>query len=184
MHTNRSAIGARVDITVNGQWRLQEVSGGSGYCSQNSMVLYFGMGPSERAEKIAVRWPSGSVQILEDIAADRSLRITEVEALAPAAPPRLFALSSNYPNPFTSATSWNLFLTEAGHVEAIVFDLQGQHVRQLSAGEYSAGGHALEWRSENGAGDKMSNGIYFLRVALDTHGGRRETITRRLLLLR
>ena len=42
--TNRSAIGARVDVHWNGQQQVQEVSGGSGFCAQNQRRLHFGLG--------------------------------------------------------------------------------------------------------------------------------------------
>ena len=43
---------------------MQEVSGGSGFCSQNQRWLHFGLGPDAGVEKVVVRWPSGRVQEL------------------------------------------------------------------------------------------------------------------------
>jgi enediyne biosynthesis protein E4 len=62
--TNRSAIGAQVEVFWNGQQQLQEVSGGSGFCSQNQRRLHFGLGPGAKVDKVVVRWPSGKMQEL------------------------------------------------------------------------------------------------------------------------
>jgi hypothetical protein len=57
--TNRSAIGAQVEVVWNGQRQVQEVSGGSGFCSQNQRRLHFGLGAEAKVDKVVVRWPSG-----------------------------------------------------------------------------------------------------------------------------
>ncbi len=75
--SNRSAIGARVAVYWNGQQQAQEVSGGSGFCSQNQRRLHFGLGRNPRLEKAVIRWPSGKVQTLEKPAAGRVHTIKE-----------------------------------------------------------------------------------------------------------
>src|SRR6185436_4724633 len=62
--TNRSAIGAQVQVSWNGQRQIQEVSGGSGFCSQNQRRLHFGLGSGAVVEKAVVRWPSGKSEEL------------------------------------------------------------------------------------------------------------------------
>jgi len=69
--TNRSAIGAQVLVSWNGQQQLQEVSGGSGFCAQNQRRLHFGLGSGARVDKVVVRWPSGKVQELSQPAVNR-----------------------------------------------------------------------------------------------------------------
>jgi enediyne biosynthesis protein E4 len=62
--SNRSAIGARVAVSWNGQEQVQEVSGGSGFCAQNQRRLHFGLGRGAAVEKVVVRWPSGKIEEL------------------------------------------------------------------------------------------------------------------------
>jgi hypothetical protein len=57
--SNRSAIGAQVEVFWNGRRQVQEVSGGSGFCSQNQRRLHFGLGADATVERVVVRWPSG-----------------------------------------------------------------------------------------------------------------------------
>jgi hypothetical protein len=75
--SNRSAIGAEVTLFWNGRQQVQEVSGGSGFCSQNQRGLHFGLGKDPKIEKAVIRWPSGKVQTLDRPAANQILRIKE-----------------------------------------------------------------------------------------------------------
>ena len=60
--SNRSAIGAQVTVHWNGQQQVQQVSGGSGFCSQNQRNLHFGLGQEgATVDKAVIRWPSGRV---------------------------------------------------------------------------------------------------------------------------
>jgi hypothetical protein len=63
--SNRSAIGTQVRVFWNGQEQLQQVSGASGFCAQNSRRLHFGLGKNPKIEKVVVRWPSGTEQTLK-----------------------------------------------------------------------------------------------------------------------
>jgi hypothetical protein len=63
--SNRSAIGAQVTVHWNGQKQIQEVSGGSGYASQNQRRLHFGLGKGAGVERVIISWPSGRTQTIE-----------------------------------------------------------------------------------------------------------------------
>jgi hypothetical protein len=78
--SNRSAIGAQVRVHWNGQQQLQEVSGGSGFCSQNQRRLHFGLGRTPTVSRVEIRWPSGSRQTLESPTVDRIHRVKEPES--------------------------------------------------------------------------------------------------------
>ncbi len=59
---NLSAAGSRVTVqTRNDVSKTAEVQAGSGYLSQSSGSLFFGIGPGDSPESIRVRWPDGSV---------------------------------------------------------------------------------------------------------------------------
>jgi hypothetical protein len=62
--SNRSAVGAQVEVFWNGRRQLQEVSGGSGFCAQNQRRLHFGLGQQQSIERVVIRWPSGRTQEL------------------------------------------------------------------------------------------------------------------------
>jgi enediyne biosynthesis protein E4 len=63
--SNRSAIGASVTAYFAGQKQTQVVTGGIGFCAQNQRPLHFGLGKTEKLEKLEIRWPSGTIQTLD-----------------------------------------------------------------------------------------------------------------------
>jgi enediyne biosynthesis protein E4 len=75
--SNRSAIGARVEVEWNGQRQVQEVSGGSGFSAQNQRRLHYGLGSTAEVGKVTIRWPSGRTETIERPAADRLHRVKE-----------------------------------------------------------------------------------------------------------
>lgn len=80
--SNRSAIGARVTIIAGGVTQVREVIGGGSYYSQSDLALYFGLAAAAKVDSIKVRWPSGAVQELKAVAANKRYRLTEGGALA------------------------------------------------------------------------------------------------------
>lgn len=75
--SNRSAIGAQVELFWNGRQQMQEVSGGSGFCAQNQRRLHFGLGTAATLDRAVIRWPSGKTQELKAPAAGQVHRIQE-----------------------------------------------------------------------------------------------------------
>jgi hypothetical protein len=75
--SNRSAIGAQIEMFWSGRRQLQEVSGGSGFCAQNQRRLHFGLGTAPSIERAVIRWPSGKVQELNAPQPGRVHRIQE-----------------------------------------------------------------------------------------------------------
>ena len=74
--SNRSAIGAEVTAEFGGVKQRQVVNGGTGFCSQNDRRLHFGLGHN-RLDRVTIRWPSGAVQTVDDLATDQLHLITE-----------------------------------------------------------------------------------------------------------
>ena len=77
--SNSDAVGARVYLVSGGRTQVQEVRAGSSYLSMDSIELEFGLGKSEMADEIRVRWPSGRTQVIEDVPANQVVQITEPE---------------------------------------------------------------------------------------------------------
>ena len=75
--SNRSAIGARVELHWDAGVQAQEVSGGSGFSAQNQRRLHFGLGAHERVARAVIRWPSGRMQSLESPLVDTIHHVTE-----------------------------------------------------------------------------------------------------------
>jgi hypothetical protein len=74
---NREAIGARVTVTSAGRTQTNEVKAGSSYLSQNDLRVHVGLGDATTVDRINVRWPSGRVEDVANIAADQIVTIEE-----------------------------------------------------------------------------------------------------------
>ncbi len=80
--SNRDGIGARATVTAAGGprgWAL--VKTGSSYCSQSELPVTFGLGAATRAASVEVAWPSGTIDVMTDVAADRTITIEEGKGL-------------------------------------------------------------------------------------------------------
>ena len=75
--SNRDGIGARIELLAGGSTQIREVAAGASNKSQNMLPVHFGLGKSASVESIRVRWPSGVLQTLSDIAPNQVLVITE-----------------------------------------------------------------------------------------------------------
>ncbi|HEY2941903.1 MAG TPA: CRTAC1 family protein [Vicinamibacteria bacterium] len=78
--SNRDGIGAvvRLSATSDPRWRSQwsAMTTAVGYASSADVPVHFGTGAA-RTVDVEVRWPSGTVQTLKDVATDRVLTVTE-----------------------------------------------------------------------------------------------------------
>jgi hypothetical protein len=75
--SNRDGIGARLELLSAGRKQIAERVAGSSYLSQDDGRVHFGLGATNKAEELTIRWPSGEEQILENVAADRVLTVEE-----------------------------------------------------------------------------------------------------------
>lgn len=76
--SNRDAVGARVTVETESLRRTKIVSAGSGFISQHSKELLFGLGASQRIVALSVVWPSGRTQSFrERLAPNRRIRLSE-----------------------------------------------------------------------------------------------------------
>ncbi len=82
--SNRDAIGAVVRIYHGGDTQMRTVRGGSSYLSQSELPLTFGVGKSDRVDRLAVEWPSGTTQEFKNVSTAKTYELHENEALTDA----------------------------------------------------------------------------------------------------
>ena len=75
--SNRSAIGARVTVTTSKLSQVDEVRGGGSYLSSSDQRLHFGLGSDAVMKQVQIEWPSGLVEKLSDVAADKLYSVVE-----------------------------------------------------------------------------------------------------------
>ncbi len=75
--SNRDAIGAVVTVTAGTRKWVREVVGGSSYCAAHDLRLLFGLGQSEKVDKVEIRWPSGITSHLESPPVRQYIQVAE-----------------------------------------------------------------------------------------------------------
>jgi Flp pilus assembly protein TadD len=88
--SNPDAIGAA--MTVDNQTKMLQA--GSGFLSQHSKDVFFGLGQAQSPVNATIRWPSGLVQQLRDLPIDHRIWVEEG-----AAPSRIEPFKPNQPSP-------------------------------------------------------------------------------------
>lgn len=76
-YSNRDAIGARVSLTAAGRMQRRLVGADQHAAAQNFRRLHFGLGGNSVAETVRIDWPSGLIQVLHTVMADRVVSIIE-----------------------------------------------------------------------------------------------------------
>jgi Tfp pilus assembly protein PilF/peroxiredoxin len=83
--SNRDAIGATVTIDVSGRKQTKFVQAGTGFLSQHSKELFFGVGGAEQVSA-SVRWPNGLAQTFKNLPVKHRIDVREGEASYQATP--------------------------------------------------------------------------------------------------
>lgn len=75
--TNRDGVGANVKVVTGETTQIAQKTSGGPYLSQNDPRLHFGLGSFEIIDRIEVMWPSGIIQILEEVDVNQIVKIIE-----------------------------------------------------------------------------------------------------------
>ena len=78
--SNRAGLGATVVVSVAGRRQARAVLSQTSYYSHDDLRLHFGLGANAKADQIEVRWPSGQVDVLKDVAGRRVVTVREGES--------------------------------------------------------------------------------------------------------
>ncbi len=85
--SNSFGVGATVRIETADGVQVRQLVLARGYLASSEPVLHFGLGSSDRVDRLTVVWPSGRVQTFSDVRSNQHLTITEprndVEASLP-----------------------------------------------------------------------------------------------------
>jgi hypothetical protein len=75
--SNRSALGAHVELQWQGRKQAQVVAAATGFSAQNQRRLHYGLGAATAVERVVIRWPSGVTQTIDNPAVDRLHKVKE-----------------------------------------------------------------------------------------------------------
>ena len=78
--SNRDGLGAVVRVTTGSETQSQMLRSGSSYLSQSELLLTFGLGNKTQADRVEIRWPSGTVDRLTNVRSAQVLTVREGQA--------------------------------------------------------------------------------------------------------
>ncbi|MGH2667046.1 FG-GAP-like repeat-containing protein [Flavobacterium sp.] len=154
VQSNRNGIGARVEIY--GAWgkQIREIRSGNGFSHQSSLNAHFGIGAETAITKVIIRWPSGTVDTIDNPASNQALLVLEGSTLDV----KSFVNSdfAVYPNPVKDIL--NIKVKNGNSIQMVqLFDLNGKMVLDtkvkddaISVHSLSKGTYLLLLRDENG----------------------------------
>jgi len=163
---NGGGIGVRVKIRIGNYIAIREVTGGNSCSSQDMTWVHFGLGflndtPVQNIDSVIVDWHDGFREIRTNVAPNQELEfggIIGVQQISSEIPQR-FSLSQNYPNPFNPVTNFYYALPKGSDVKLVVYNTNGQIVKEMYNGYQSAGTYKAIF---DGSG--YSSGVYFYKI--------------------
>ena len=80
--SNRSGIGARIKLEIEADDKklrtlIDEVRSGGSYYSQNDLRVHFGLGKGLKVKSLAVKWPGGTIDTINEIAPNQVIYVKE-----------------------------------------------------------------------------------------------------------
>lgn len=75
--SNRDGIGARIKVVSGSDLQYNQMSTSAGYASSSAGPIHFGLGTHKSVDLVEIRWPSGIVQTLRNVAGDRIVVVKE-----------------------------------------------------------------------------------------------------------
>ena len=126
--SNRNGIGARIEIY--GAWgkQIRDVHSGSGFQNMNTINTHFGIGAETQIAQVIIRWPSGTIDVIDNPSSDQSLLV--VEGSSPLAVSNFTnAAFSLYPVPTKNILNINADNSVVMKT-AQIFDLTGKMIQE------------------------------------------------------
>ena len=84
--SNRDAIGATLTVETEHSTQTKMVSGGSGFLSQHSKQLLFGLGEDKEVRRVTIQWPIGKEQTLDSLPLNHHIVVEEMNPDVVASP--------------------------------------------------------------------------------------------------
>lgn len=160
--SNKSAIGARVEVSTRSMKTVQEVSGGAGRGSFNSLPLEFGLDGAEMIDIITVHWPSGAIQNISNVSADQAITINESDVVTGIR--EEFVNKEQFkvsPNPFSGILNITYQIDKKAKTAITIIDITGREYVIKEAGIQQPGKYSIHFFDQD---VQLPKGVYFVRL--------------------
>ncbi|MGJ8653871.1 MAG: FG-GAP-like repeat-containing protein [Opitutaceae bacterium] len=139
--SNKFGLGARIEIQTGTNSQNREIYTSGGFLSTDEPIAHFGIGKATKADHVKVLWPSGAVQVVNNLEAGRIHTIDEPDD-APSKP-TAFAVAEA-PTPIFRTS-----VAPVGHLETEFNDFEGQPLLPKS---HTKLGPGIAWGDVTGDG--------------------------------
>ena len=78
--SNRDGIGSKIDVYSGGLKQMKFTHCGIAFMGQNSNTQIFGIGSATTIDSVKITWPTGHIDLLEDLTINESVKIIEGES--------------------------------------------------------------------------------------------------------
>jgi flagellar hook assembly protein FlgD len=102
--------------------------------------------------------------------------VEESEVASDQSPVTGYQLEQNYPNPFNPSTVISFQLPVNSEVTLSIYNMNGQLVKKLVAGEMSAGRHHLVWDATDDRGVRVASGVYLYVLKAGAFSAQRKLV--------
>ena len=92
--------------------------------------------------------------------------------------------TNNYPNPFNSSTKIVFTLNNSSDVTLSIYNMLGQEIKTISAGNLTPGTHNLAWNGTNRNNEPVSSGIYIYRLQVKDNTGKTFSKSAKIVLIK
>ena len=82
--SNRLALNARIKLVAGGTTQTAEIHSGGSYLSQNDLRQHFGLGAATTIDSVEIHWPSGHIDTIRNLAADKFYSVLEGQGIVSA----------------------------------------------------------------------------------------------------
>lgn len=163
--SNRDGIGARIEISINGEKQYRVVTCGESYLSQNSSTEMFGLGANDTVDYLRVTWPtSGLRDQITNIDANQTILMVEGENLLNNDLPTNNDIAI-FPNPSKGVLNIDTYKYKMDQV--IITDLQGRLIKKQDI---------ILTNNYQLATNDLVNGVYILSITIENN-----TLTKRFI---
>jgi len=77
VESNLSAVGAVVQISGSWGTQTREIRAGESYGISHSLTEHFGLGTDAMVESVTITWPSGTVDVIDDVDVNQTIDVSE-----------------------------------------------------------------------------------------------------------
>lgn len=155
VESNRNGIGARVELHSAMGMQIRDVRSGEGFALMHTLNTHFGIGQDTEIEKIVIKWPSGTVDVIENPEINTKIHVKEGDHPLNTED-QIAAFITLYPNPAQDQIHIASRVPVTGS-QMVIYDISGRAVL------------ADVLKSNSVDVSTLSSGLYFLNLNVEGH---------------